>query len=121
MINVAPAVAAINTAFTLLGGAITIRRVTSAGTFDPLTGAYTGRTTADRTFQGVISGNEQRWVAGALVVDSEYVSYLKADPAVAKPTNGEFMLIDGEEVAIQRVDEYELSGTDLAYRVVLVR
>lgn len=121
MINVAPAVSAINSAFTLLGAPMTVRKITSGGTFDPVTGAYTGRTTVDRTFQGVVSGNEQRWVAGALVVDNEYVAYLKAEASIEKPSNGEFLLIDGNEVAIQRVDEYAMSGTNLAYRVVLVR
>lgn len=121
MINVAPAVSAIATAFSMLGAPITVRKITGSGTFDPNTGTYSGRTTADRTFQGVVTGNEQRWTAGMLVTDTEYVAYLKADPFLAKPANGEFLLIDGSEVAIQRVDEYVLSGTDLAYRVVLVR
>lgn len=121
MINVAPAVSAIATAFSMLGKDITVRKMIGTPSFDPVTGVYTGQTAQDRVFTGVVAGRESRWIAGALVTDADFTVYLKADPALAKPENGEFLMLDGDAVSIQNVDEYRLGDTDLAYRVALVK
>lgn len=121
MINVAPAVNAIATAFSLVGQDITVRKMSGVLTFNPNTGAYTGQMPEDRVFTGVVAGRESRWIAGALVTDADFTVYLKADPTLAKPENGEFVMLDGAQVAIQRVDEYRLGDRDLAYRVALVK
>ena len=111
----------IDTAFGMLGMPMVIRTVTSPGTFDPETGAFGGRTVVDRTVSGIEAGRERKWVNGELVFADEYAIYIRATTGVTPPTGGEFLVLGGEEVAIQKVDPYTILGTYLAYRVVIVK
>lgn len=111
----------LNTAFDMLGQSMVIRAVTSPGSFDPETGAITGRTVSDRIVTGIESGRERKWINGELVFTDEYVFYIRAAAGQSAPTGGEFILVGSEEVAIQRADPYAIRGTDLAYRVVVVK
>ena len=98
-----------------------VRTVTNPGTFDPETGVFGGRVVVDRTVSGIEAGRERKWVNGELVFADEYAIYIRAAAGQPSPTGGEFMVMGGEEVAIQRVDPYVILGTDLAYRVVIVK
>lgn len=111
----------LNTAFDMLGQSMVIRAVTSSGTFDPETGAITDRTVSDRIVSGIESGRERKWINGELVFSDEYVFYIRAASGQTPPTGGEFIMVGSEEVAIQRADPYAIKGTDLAYRVVVVK
>lgn len=116
--DVAGIQAGVASAFALLGQPFTLR-TTTGETFDPNTGAYTGATNVDRIVSGINSGRERRWVNGTLVVDDQYVIYILDDGTA--PSANEVVLMDGKKISIQSVDEYQVVGTKLAYRVVLNR
>lgn len=106
------------TAFDMLGEPFTLR-TTIGQTFNPVTGAYTGGTNVDRVVSAINAGRERRWVNGTMVIDDQYVIYILDNGT--PPSVDEVVLMDGKEVSIQAIDEYQLVGTKLAYRVVLNR
>ena len=119
-INVGPIKAAVETAFAAFALPMVIRRVVTPGTFDGETGTYVGRVHADRIATGIDSGRERKFVNGAMVVEDQYVIYV-LDDGSTPPSMGEMVIMDDTEVAIQAVDEYQLVGAKLAYRVAVDR
>ena len=117
-INVGPIKAAVDTAFAAFAEPMILRRVVSPGTFDGETGTYVGRVHADRIATAIDSGRERKFVNGSMVVEDEYVIYV-LDDGSTPPSMGEMVMMDGNEVAIQSVDEYQLVGSKLAYRVAV--
>lgn len=108
----------IASAFTMLGESFTLRSTTGE-TFDPNTGTYINAVNVDRVVSGINSGRERHWINGTLVIDDQYVIYILDNGT--PPSVDEVVIMDGKEVAIQAVDEYQIIGTKLAYRVVLNR
>lgn len=119
-ISVAPIKAAVGSAFDVFAEPFTLRNVTSPGTFDDVTGTITGRVYTDRTVSAINSGRERKFVNGAMVVEDQYVIYI-LDAATSPPTMTDLVIMDGKEVAIQGIDEYQLVGTKLAYRIAVDR
>ena len=119
-INVAPIKSSVKKAFDLVGENFTLRTTTAAGTFNPATGAFDSRTYTDRTMRGVDVGRESRWVSGTMVTDNQYAIYLYDDGGAA-PSMANTVILDGEEVAIQDIQNYKLAGNKLAYRIALVK
>jgi hypothetical protein len=117
-IAVAPIKAAVTSAFTAFAEPFILRNITSAGTFDDMTGTVTGRTYTDRTVQAIDSGRERKFVNGSMVVEDQYVIYV-LDDGGSPPVMTDIVVMDGKEIAIQSVDEYQLVGTKLAYRVAI--
>ncbi len=108
------------------GFAVTLRRQT-AGTYNPVTGEFSGESTTDYAAQALISsqnmpqtGNTgERYFNGTLIQTGDKILILAASGLTVPPTPGDQLIVFGVTWQIATKTTVEPGGVTLFYRVLV--